>query len=178
MLTSPFLLLFSLSLLHAVIDPPPQPATPAVSHKAGPALRTPREAPPTLMHHPLLAMAALLWSSFSAAPHPPPLPPTHSTHTHTHPSPTLTFPPGDDAHISMYSIVLWCMCTCARCSPVVQVCFWQIQHPASVPGTCTAITPSVTHICCFYLKIHSVVLTYSFQNGSMAHELLLLHGSV
>lgn len=41
------------------------------------------------------------------------------------PAPTLYFPPGDDVHISMYSmvLVLWCICTCACCSPVVQVCF-------------------------------------------------------
>lgn len=38
--------------------------------------------------------------------------------------------------------------------------------PGIRPWNLLRNNPSVTHICCFYLKIHSVVLTYSFQNAA------------
>lgn len=102
-------------------------------------------------------MALLSWSLLSAA------------------SLTLNLLPGDDVHISMYSmvLVLWCMCMCACCSPVVQVCFSRstTQYWSLEPLPCTTTTPHqvshYTRTCCFYMKIRSaVVLPYSFQNAA------------
>lgn len=118
--------------------------------------------PPLLIHStpPLLAMALPSWSLLSAD-------------AEVFDPLTLNFLPGDDVHISMYSmvLVLWCMCMCACCSPVVQVCLadplpsispWSL-YPPHKPLTRSVTTPT----CCFYMKIRSaVVLPYSFQNAA------------
>lgn len=109
-------------------------------------------------------MAVLLWSSFSAAPHPPPPPPVRPQHTHTLPRPSLS------CQVTML-IYLCTVLSCGVCVRALVARPWSRFASADpVPGirpwNLYRNNPSVTHICCFYLKIHSVVLTYSFQNAA------------
>lgn len=138
---------------------------------------------PSLIHSipPLLAMALLSWSLLSAD-------------TEVFDPLTLNFLPGDDVHISMYSmvLVLWCMCMCACCSPVVQVCFsrsttrYQSLEPLTSPHptttTTTTQTPHQVHHHPHLLLLHENTLSSRtallIPKCSMAHKLLLLHGSV
>lgn len=89
------------SSAYTIIHSLPKPATPAFSYKTSPTIKILPGSP-----HPLIPSCST--SLFS---------PGLSL------VPTLNILPGDDAHISMYSIVLWCMCMYACCPSVVQVCF-------------------------------------------------------
>lgn len=110
---------------------------------------------------PLLAMALLSWSLLSAA-------------TDVFDPLTLDFLPGEDVHISMYSmvLVLCSMCMCACCSPLVQVCLAD-PLPNISPWNLLKPPPQTPHQISHYphlLLLHkirsAVVLPYSFQNAA------------
>lgn len=181
LLIFPLSFLFVISYLVPFSDTSPytslfiQPTTPSLSYKTSPTINIQRgflipPLSPSLIRSipPLLAMALLSWSLLSAD-------------TEVFDPLTPNFLPGDDVHISMYSmvLVLWCMCMCACCSPVVQVCFSRstTQYQSLEPLPPTPTPPQTPHqvshyhhhpsTCCFYMKIRSAdVLPFSFQNAA------------